>query len=321
MSAEGVSLLHLSTEHVPERDRVAVWREEFGRQVLRLDIEPTPNVPFYADIKLRSLAGLGLASGSFSGTRERRTRDLMSDGNDAVGFVVNASGPFIASLRDEEYALAEGDALAMSCGETGTFTRPLFGRTFGAVIPRARLLPLVSGLDDCLGQLIPRDSNPLRLLVGYLNAFDGTNGALAPELQRTVATHVCDLVALTIGATRDGAALAQGRGLRAARLAAIKADIAENLGRSDLAVVTVAQRHRLSPRHVHRLFEAEGLTFSEFVLGLRLARAHRMLTDPRFAAWTIKAVAFELGFGDRSYFNRAFRRRYGLSPSDLRGTS
>jgi len=57
------------------------------------------------------------------------------------------------------------------------------------------------------------------------------------------------------------------------------------------------------------------------VLGLRLARAHRMLTDPRFAAWTIKAVAYELGFGDRSYFNRAFRRRYGVSPSDLRGNN
>jgi AraC-like DNA-binding protein len=51
------------------------------------------------------------------------------------------------------------------------------------------------------------------------------------------------------------------------------------------------------------------------VLGERLARAHRMLGDPRFADRSIGEVAMEAGFGDLSYFNRAFRRRYGASPS------
>jgi AraC-like DNA-binding protein len=29
-------------------------------------------------------------------------------------------------------------------------------------------------------------------------------------------------------------------------------------------------------------------------------------------------VAYEAGFGDLSYFNRTFRRRYGATPSDVR---
>jgi AraC-like DNA-binding protein len=307
--------------HVPERDRVAVWREEFGRKVLRVDLEPVPGAPFHADLKLRSVRDIGLASGSFCGTRERRTRELLSDGNDAIACIVNQSGPFLANVRDREHTLGDGDGLALSLGEAGTYTRPVLGRMLGTVIPRTRLLPLVSRLDDSLGRMIPRDSNALQLLAGYLKGYEQTDGKLTPQLAQTVATHVCDLVALAIGATRDGAVLAESRGLRAARLAAIKSDIAENLGRPDLAVAVVALRHRLTPRYVQRLFEAEGLTFSEFVLDQRLARAHRMLTDPRFAGWTIKLVAFELGFGDRSYFNRAFRRRYGLSPSDLRGSN
>jgi transcriptional regulator GlxA family with amidase domain len=57
---------------------------------------------------------------------------------------------------------------------------------------------------------------------------------------------------------------------------------------------------------------------SEFVLGQRLIRAHRMLTDSRFAARSITSVAFDAGFGDVSYFNRSFRRRYGATPSDIR---
>jgi AraC-like DNA-binding protein len=66
------------------------------------------------------------------------------------------------------------------------------------------------------------------------------------------------------------------------------------------------------------LFESEATTFSDFVLGQRLARAHRMLCDPGRAARTIAAIGFECGFGDLSYFYRAFRRKYGGTPSDVR---
>jgi AraC-like DNA-binding protein len=36
------------------------------------------------------------------------------------------------------------------------------------------------------------------------------------------------------------------------------------------------------------------------------------------AALTISSIAFESGFGDLSYFNRAFRRQYGAAPSEIR---
>src|SRR5262245_33748520 len=74
----------------------------------------------------------------------------------------------------------------------------------------------------------------------------------------------------------------------------------------------------VSPRYVQLLFENEGTTFSEFLLWERLVRAHRMLTDPLHAERTITALALKAGFGDLSYFNRAFRRRYGASPTEVR---
>ncbi|HEY7458682.1 MAG TPA: helix-turn-helix transcriptional regulator [Xanthobacteraceae bacterium] len=74
----------------------------------------------------------------------------------------------------------------------------------------------------------------------------------------------------------------------------------------------------MTPRYVQLLFEREGTTFSEYVLNKRLARAHRMLADPRYVTWTVTDVALEAGFGDVSYFNRRFRRRYGARPTDVR---
>jgi AraC-like DNA-binding protein len=80
----------------------------------------------------------------------------------------------------------------------------------------------------------------------------------------------------------------------------------------------VASRHRVSPRYLQLLFESGGGTFSEYVVEQRLARACRMLTETKFADWTIGAIAFEAGFSNLSYFNRTFRRLYGETPSDVR---
>jgi len=43
-----------------------------------------------------------------------------------------------------------------------------------------------------------------------------------------------------------------------------------------------------------------------------------LLTSPRYAAWSITAIALEAGFGDVSHFNRRFKRRYLMTPSDMR---
>ena len=138
--------------------------------------------------------------------------------------------------------------------------------------------------------------------------------AIAPLVGRLV--H--DLIAATVGATRDALASAERRGIRAARLRAMMADITVNLDDCDLKVADVAQRQRVTTRYVHKLFEREGLTFSAFVLDRRLSRAHRFLSEPRLADLKISSVAFDVGFGDLSYFNRVFRRRYGATPSEIR---
>ena len=50
-------------------------------------------------------------------------------------------------------------------------------------------------------------------------------------------------------------------------------------------------------------------------------KAHRILIDRRYAHLNIAQVAHESGFGDISYFNRAFRRHFGARPSDFRETA
>ena len=186
--------------------------------------------------------------------------------------------------------------------------------------PLRAISPLVAGLDTAYGRPIPADNAALRLLTQYIGILEDTEALIAPDLRRQAITHIHDLMALAIGATRDATEIAKGRGVRAARRI-IKEDIATQLDRADLSVATIAARHRIKPRWIQRLFEREGMTFTEYVLAQRLARAHRLLTDPRYANQKISTIAFNVGFGDLSYFNRAFRRRYGAAPSELRAAA
>jgi transcriptional regulator GlxA family with amidase domain len=89
----------------------------------------------------------------------------------------------------------------------------------------------------------------------------------------------------------------------------------------DVSAPALAKRQRVTSRFIHKLFEGEETTLSQFVLRQRLARAHRMLTDPLHGHQTISVIACDAGFGDLSTFNRAFRRHFGATPSEVRAAA
>ena len=59
---------------------------------------------------------------------------------------------------------------------------------------------MVPDLDDRILRAIPRGSASLRLLIGYARALQDPHAAGTAALQRLALTHVCGLVALTLGA-------------------------------------------------------------------------------------------------------------------------
>jgi hypothetical protein len=70
----------------------------------------------------------------------------------------------------------------------------------------------------------------------------------SPPHERGATLHsLPELGILPIGAHRDATALVEQRGVRAARLRAVKADIAANLNDFELSVSAVAVRHGVTP--------------------------------------------------------------------------
>ncbi|WP_119303703.1 LysE family transporter [Dongia deserti] len=206
-----------------------------------------------------------------------------------------------------------------------------FGSIFVAMLPGAApgwmavaLLVIVTLNEVAWYSLVSMffGSSPVRRV--YLAAkrwIDRATGALLGllglRLLWRAGDPVHDVVGLALGAMRDVAEITAGRGSRAARLRAIKADIAQNL-EGDVTAAALSLRHRITPRYVRKLFEGENTSLSKFVLRLRLTRVYCMLADSAYADRTIADIALAAGFGDLSTFNREFRRRFGLTPSDVR---
>ena len=311
-----VNFFRLSTDQFAERDRIEAARETIGRSLMKMQFELQPGVPFNVDMVFRVLPDFALASGICSAMDCLRTPELIE--SDDLILTVALSGGCILRVRGEEIPIGGSTAALTRTTDVCCCAIQSTSNLINFRFPFDKMAPLISDLDAAAMRPIPVDTEALRLLVHYASVLKDKDMLAAPEVQSLVSTHLKDLAALAIGATRDAAVAASGRGVPAARLRAIKADIVKNLTDRNLSIDTIARRHRITPRYVSMLFDGDATTFSEFVLVKRLNHAHRMLINPRFSNHTVSSVAFEAGFGDLSYFNRAFRRLYGATPSDVR---
>jgi AraC-like DNA-binding protein len=295
-----------------------MFREVFGRNILGIDVaEPLGESPFRADVLVKQLPGLNLLWAKYSPLRGGRTRAQLADGNDGLAFQWSAS-PSVGEHMGRDIELGSNEGVLISCSDPGGSAFPSAAPMVSLAFPREALGLLLRDGEDCAGRPVPANAPAFVLLRRYIDLLKQEDSIVTPELQKLAAVHVCDLLALALGPTREAQHLAWQRGVGAAQLGAIKKDIAENADRK-CSVKMIAARHRLSPRHVQRLFEREGTSFTEYVREQRLLGAYRMLASPRFAALRVSDIAFETGFSDLSWFNRQFRRRFGTSPSDVRG--
>jgi AraC-like DNA-binding protein len=304
----------LSAQDLRPRERLALYRDLMDRTMEKADIDSVGD-EFSFGMRICRLPDLDVVRAKLSPTRVWRGRELAS-GGEKLFFMRLLEGAATLAQLGKEATISGGSAILFSAAAPVRIERTR-SRFLLIGIPRALLEPMIASPASALMAPIPGTTEAVRLLTSYVALFSDDAAIEAQSLRQVIVHHVHDLVALAIGSTRDAAQIACGRGLRAARLRAIKADIAQNLdGR--VTADTLASRHGVSPRYIRSLFEGEKTSLSRFVLGQRLVRAHRMLTDARHAHLTISAIAFLAGFRDLSTFNLQFRRRFGATPSQVR---
>ena len=102
-------------------------------------------------------------------------------------------------------------------------------------------------------------------------------------------------------------------------LRTFEASLKKQLANTGYSIAGMTTDFAMSESSLSRqLKRLTGLTPSRYFQELRLNEARRLLENRAFN--TVTQVAYKVGFSDAASFNRAFKRRFGTSPSGLANT-
>lgn len=314
-------LLRFQSVSFPPEQRAAIWQDMLSRKLVAVEVEQRTNHPYNIDASLRILPECRFGFAVSGAATFRRTASMAAKDNDDILLVLSVEGSCVFANSEGETNLEEGDGYLLSCLEEGSFTWNANTRFMCLRLLREKLRPLVQNLSVANGIIRWKDAEALRLLMSYLRGLDDSQTLTSQELLKLVTAQIYELTALVINSRNAKLPQPHPGNPNANWLGTIKKYIHKNLDQQALSVSQVARAHRISPRHLQRVFEAEGTTFSEFLIASRLERTHAALCSQRQAHSAISEIALTNGFGDISHFNRAFRRHYGASPSEIRKMS
>ncbi len=293
---------------------------EFYSQIGGIHLAPQKDVGFSVASRIAQENPVVVGSFSLSTCLVTRTDSHAEADNpyDVLGIILDSGEVDVQLPGRRGFRYKQGEAFLWPGDEAGSsrYVTPTT-RLLNIALPRSVFTGPLKLLDSVSGRRLPA-SPELRLLATYAGAFLDEYPELQPEAAQKVAGHIQDLALVALGAHRGLAAQEHEQGVRAARLTSMKADIDAHLFDPELSVAWLLRRHRVSERYLRSLFESEGTSFTDYVLNGRLAHVYRRILDPRERTTRISVIAYDSGFNDLSWFNRVFRRYYGMTPSDMR---
>ncbi len=96
----------------------------------------------------------------------------------------------------------------------------------------------------------------------------------------------------------------------------VKDYISEHYSSNDLTLENIASSNYFSEDYLNKLFKKyTGKTIMEYVIDVRIDQAKKLLKKSNKP---IKEIVERVGYSDRSYFSRSFKKAVGISPSEYR---
>ncbi|MBR9808497.1 MAG: helix-turn-helix domain-containing protein [Alphaproteobacteria bacterium] len=253
--------------------------------------------------------GFGL-SGQRTVSQIQRTSDTF------FGVILMLEGGQRLVQDNHEVDLGPGDISVWDASRPAQFSSTGTVRQISLLVPHTKLKLYASSIEDVCAQRINGRSGLGLLLASHLQALSAVLGTQEEgEVQASTEAATLDLVSAAIRPDKAGDYKSS---IHKTMIRRIQNYIVNNLRDPDLSPGMIARSFRISPRYLHKIFEASEYTVSEWILQRRLLACQSSLKDPALNHMTITEIAFNWGFSSAPYFSRVYRQNFGMTPSDAR---
>lgn len=304
-------LQSIDTAGLEARDRLPYWNELAEKFIAPISIEAADRDAFAARLYRASFRDCEIVSPCSSPARIRN-----GAGQDVgtLNLQLQHAGTSINMTAGRTSILNEGDFLLFdpALPLELTFTEPT--QTIVLRLPVAYTEARLPQLRRMAGVPVRGDSGAGALFSGFLRTAWRQLEAGRNDWGDELCDVIWPLLDLAYAPVRPDAG---DRNRRDLRRRAVFETIEAHLCDAALDTQRIAAQVGVSARYVQLLFAEMATTPSAYIQRLRLEHAAARMTRAGSDV-TITEIAFESGFNDLSSFCRAFRRRFGMSPSDYR---
>ncbi|PQZ92898.1 AraC family transcriptional regulator [Arthrobacter sp. MYb227] len=306
----------LSTDLVPQKQKLEFWNEAVSETFVSLQcvalgdrdfIDGEISVKPLASLEVSMVRGTGqLVSRASSGIAEDQDGDFYLVGVQTRGSCVVSQDGKDARIDHGGFALYD-PRRPYSLELTDDFEQLVIR------VPRVSLDRQFAGAEQLSARGVDASRGAGILLSNSIKTFAHEIGTLSPEAAYAVSQGIEHLIVAGLESVAD----VDADDALAGRRQVIQRYILKNLCDPQLSITSVSEALHLSPSSVHRTFAAEGETVMNWVWQQRLDGVYRDLTGSRHRG-TLTELAHSWGFSDSAHFSRAFRRRFSVTPSQLR---
>jgi AraC-like DNA-binding protein len=280
----------------------------------------TPEEDFHFTSRPRMVGNVLLVESTVSDLEYDRTpAHIARGGLDHYQIALCGEGEIWFSSGRREITARPGDIFLTDMAQPSrTVLRSGSGSTQLTVIilQRSMLAPRLAHPEAATATLLPSQHPHARLLASHFTAL-----TLSPEPEAGPVEATIDAIAKIIAAAAGAADIAEDveRAERHLYLTMIKRHIAGHLTDA-LTARELCRQFQISRASLYRLFEADG-GLVHYVSEQRLNHALRLMISPSAEDRRLIDLAVELRFSSDSTFIRAFRRKFGVTPGELRELS
>ena len=304
--------VRFSTCELPVSQQLEAWRDWYAGSFEVASIDASDR-GFAGKSEVWKFAGMALVSVSAPPLRAVRTKSLIRrDPTDHWVITIGKRGATDLMLEKDQTAVPAGVPFVLSLGEFSANQRNLDHR-LQLNIARDKFSYFAPALDAARGQAL---NTPLGgMLSEYISLLERQLPGLTEADAQRLPQAVAGMVAACIATSMDSVTKAHEQ-ISATLKEKARRCIRRNLRSPRLGASMLCRELGMSRSSLYRLLESEG-GVQRYIQHHRMAESFALLSDPSNAQ-QIVVIADDVGMLDLSSFSRAFRRQFGISPTDVR---